>query len=298
MTVRTSEPLEGVASAQGLDVSNFQGKFSWAATSGLSFGIHRLTQGLGGAGLNSPDPTATWNHQQIAAKGLIRGAYHFLDPSQDGAAQARYYSAAYTTLGLRPADMMWLDSETSGRQNAAEVSACARAFMAELKSLHPRQPMGVYTFISFATGGFCDGLGSWPLWLAYPASGAPKPPPPWARWTFWQWGLRNGDDADAFNGTAAQLGAWVESFAPAAPVPPAPKPPAAPSAKPSLHVATGKQSLAQFAAAAARTGLEVVWLTAQNQPSPGPAQAGYLGGILDGTVKATAAMPAGMNVWG
>jgi lysozyme len=212
-----------VASAQGLDVSNFQGRFSWAGTTGLSFGIYRMTQGLG-AGVNSPDPDAQWNHDQIRAKGLHHGAYHFLDPALPGAAQARYFVARHQAIGLGAADMLWLDSETAGSSPAA-TAACAQAFMTELQALCPRNPKGVYTFISFATSGHCAGLGRWPLWLAFPAAAAPQPPPPWARWAFWQWGLRNGVDADAFNGTAAQLSAWIASFA--APPPPAPWKPVA-----------------------------------------------------------------------
>ena len=43
--------------ANGIDVSNFAGQFDWAATSGLSFGICRASQGLGAPGTNSPDPS-------------------------------------------------------------------------------------------------------------------------------------------------------------------------------------------------------------------------------------------------
>ena len=77
--------------ARGIDVSNFDGQFDWAATSGLSFGISRASQGLGAAGTNSPDPFLSWNWPRIRAKGLARGAYHFLDPGLSGAAQASYF---------------------------------------------------------------------------------------------------------------------------------------------------------------------------------------------------------------
>ena len=50
---------------QGIDVSNFAGEFDWAATSGLSFGICRASQGLGAAGTNSPDPFLAWNWPRI-----------------------------------------------------------------------------------------------------------------------------------------------------------------------------------------------------------------------------------------
>ena len=98
-------------------------------------------------------------------------------------------------------------------------------FMAELKVLAPHNPRGVYTYIDFAREGNCAGLEFEPLWLAYPAALAPVAPPPWTRWTFWQWGTRDGTDADAFNGTEAQLSAWIGSFAPKpVPVPPKPQP--------------------------------------------------------------------------
>lgn len=219
MKLRTFEPAEGVASAQGVDVSNFQGKYNWSAAvramPGLAFGIHRVTQGLGQGGTNSPDPDAVWNHQQIRDSGLVRGAYHFLDPFQDGAAQARYFVDVLGSIGLVKDDMLWLDSETGG-SSPQSTAACGVAFMAELARLRPENPRGVYTFINFANEGNCAGLSPYPLWLAYPAASAPKPPPPWVAWTMWQWGLRNGTDADAFNGTAADLGAWIASFQPAA----------------------------------------------------------------------------------
>jgi GH25 family lysozyme M1 (1,4-beta-N-acetylmuramidase) len=215
-----------VASAQGLDVSNFQGRFPWKAQSGLAFGIYRLTQGLGGPGMNSPDPQAAWNHAQIAAGGLIRGAYHFLDPRLGGEKQAAYFVAQHASLGTLPADMLWLDNESANGESPAAVAACARAFMAELKTLLPRNPAGVYTFIDFAREGYCAGLGGYPLWLAYPDATAPAAPPPWAAWTFWQWGSRDGTDADAFNGDTAGLHSWLASFAPPSPATP-PSPPAA-----------------------------------------------------------------------
>lgn len=271
-------------SAQGLDVSNFQGQYKWAATSGLSFGIHRLTQGLPADHANSPDPVARWNHDQIAAKGLIRGAYHFLNPSESGAAQASYFVAQYAALGFTGKDMFWLDNEQAGSSPAA-VSACAQAFMRELDHLAPHNPRGVYTFISFAKEGNCGGLGAWPLWLAYPNLTAPAPPPPWVNWKFWQWGQRSGTDADAFNGTAAGLADWVASYAPA----PAPPPPAASGS----HTADGRTSLRTFAHARGRTVQEAVWESALHAPSGyGPAQRGYIAaGNWD------ALMPQGMIVW-
>jgi lysozyme len=199
--------------AHGIDVSNFGGKFNWAGTSGLSFGICRASQGLGAAGTNSPDPFLSWNWPRIKAKGLARGAYHLLDPGLPGAAQARYFVDTVGAVGLETTDMLWLDNEIAGASPAA-VAACARDFMAELVSLRPHNPHGVYSFWNFIVTGNCAGLGSYPLWLAIFQSATPGAPAPWHSWTFWQSGTASDHDNDVFNGTAAELTAWIGSFQP------------------------------------------------------------------------------------
>ena len=166
-------PVAG--NARGIDVSNFAGEFNWAGTSGLSFGICRASQGLGAAGTNSPDPFLAWNWPRIKAKGLARGAYHFLDPRLSGAAQASYFVQTVSKVGLETTDMLWLDNETAGSSPAA-VAACARDFMARLVSLRPHNPRGVYSFYNFITSGNCAGLGSYPLWLAIFQSATPCSP--------------------------------------------------------------------------------------------------------------------------
>jgi lysozyme len=267
-----------VHSAQGRDVSNFQGKYAWHTTTGLSFGIYRLTQGLGKPGANSPDPYAQWNHDQIKLKKLVHGAYHFFDPQLPGPAQAEYFVAQHSVIGLDDNDMLWLDNESANGVGPAGVSAGALAFMTELDKLRPHNPRGVYTFINFATGGYCAGLQRWPLWLAYPAAAAPAPPPPWAKWTFWQWGLRDGADTDAFNGTSAELNAWVASYA---------------TEPPKRHRAPSDTSIRALAQQHGRTVQEVIWLTAQNRPHGfGSVERDY---ISAGNWDAT--MPVGMAVW-
>jgi lysozyme len=201
------------AFAQGIDVSNFGGQFNWGGTSGLSFGICRSSQGLGATGTNSPDPFLAWNWPRIKAKGLARGAYHFLDPRLDGAAQARYFVRAVEAVGLETTDMLWLDNETAGASPGA-VASCARDFMAQLGSLRPHNPRGVYSFQDFILSGNCAGLGSYPLWLALFQNATPGAPAPWHAWKFWQSGPAGDHDNDVFNGTAAELHAWISSFQP------------------------------------------------------------------------------------
>lgn len=274
-----------VRSAQGLDVSNFQGRFDWQATSGLSFGTFRLTQGLGSPGTNSPDPDAAWNHQQIAVKGLHRGAYHFLDPRLPGAQQAAYMVAEHANLGTTAHDSFWCDNETGAGVSAGAVAACAKAFMTELDKLVPHNPRGVYTFIDFAASGCCEGLGGWPLWLAYPSATSPKPPPPWHNWRFWQWGVRNGTDADAFNGTPADLNAWVNSFA-------------AKPAKPQTvsHITAGNLSLLGLAIQHHTTPAHILRLSSDGPHGFHPTTYAWVNHVFGGTLDARADMPAGLHL--
>ena len=199
--------------AQGIDVSNYAGQFDWAGASGLSFGICRATQALGAAGTNSPDPFLSWNWPRIKDRGLARGAYHFLDPYLNGAEQATYFVETVASVGLETTDMLWLDNETAGPSPTA-VAACARDFMAKLTSLRPDNPCGVYSFRDFITSGNCEGLGSYPLWLAIYQTATPGTPAPWSSWTFWQSGEASNHDDDVFNGSAADLSAWISSFQP------------------------------------------------------------------------------------
>jgi hypothetical protein len=208
------------AQATGIDVSNYAGDFDWAATSGLSFGICRATQGLGAAGTNSPDPYLSWNWPRIQSTGLARGAYHFLDPYLDGAQQAEYFVNTVSEQGLLTTDMLWLDNETAGASPAA-VAACAADFMTKLSSLRPHNPRGVYSFWDFITAGNCAGLGDYPLWLAiYQSTSPASAPSPWNAWLIWQSGGTSNHDDDVYNGSAADLSKWIASYQPQTNQPP------------------------------------------------------------------------------
>jgi len=293
MTIRTLAAAGAVQSAQGLDVSNFQGTFDWAAAkksyAQLAFGIYRLTQGLGAAGMNSPDPGARHNHDQIGAQGLFRGAYHFLDPRLDGAAQARYHVGQLAKLGLDQAHMIWLDNEQAQGCTPAQVSACARAFMAELDKLAPHNPRGVYTFVSFARDGYNAGLGAYPLWLAYPALKAPVQPPPWlsTQFRFWQWGTRNGIDADAYMGTFADLKAWIAGFAPASPD----------ARWHGEYVTAGVFSLDQLAAKLGYPSNTLLRMTAVHYRTFGDDLGAWLHDVLAGKIPPATPIPAGIKIW-
>lgn len=225
-----------VSSAQGRDVSNFQGPVDWDTLSGgLSFAFAKATEGL-----TYRDPYFAANWKAMAAHGLHRGAYHFFHPALDPVKQADFFTSVAGNQGLVAGDMMSPDVEiTSGhprarllaRQNVtavipsgmrtATVAQAAKAFADEVSRLiGPGHPVPVYT--NKNVGDTLTGCGAYPLWIAWPTAGPPPVPAPWAGkgWKLWQWGTAGGVDADAYNGTPADMAAWLASYAPQ----PAPKP--------------------------------------------------------------------------
>ena len=79
-----TEPQAAVHSAQGIDISDFQPV--WTGTPALDFLFAKATEGL------------TWESKTFAGNmaaarkaGIPFGAYHFLHPGLNGAAQARFF---------------------------------------------------------------------------------------------------------------------------------------------------------------------------------------------------------------
>src|ERR1700704_2322289 len=98
------------ASAQGIDVSHYQGTIDWAqvAQAGKTFAFIKATEGTSEA---DPQFQANWNGAKAA--GLLRGAYHFYQPGDDPQQQAGYFlNAVQPGPGDLPAV---LDIELSGK---------------------------------------------------------------------------------------------------------------------------------------------------------------------------------------
>ena len=204
-----------MADAAGRDYSAFQQPVTAEMLRGLSFAYTRVSDWSGTT--MGTDPTFAHNWAAMKAHRLHRGAYWFLLPSVDGRSQARYFVAAVKQAGLHPGDMLVCDSEVL----ASNVDQVTHAFCAEVASLAgPHCPVLVYS--NENVGQHLTSCTRWPLWFAWPSSTAPPASMtrPWARWTFWQWGVVNGVDADVFHGTPAQLNAWIARYLPK-PNPPA-----------------------------------------------------------------------------
>lgn len=202
----------------GIDISNHQGTFDWAAWKGkIQFAFAKATEGL-----DYRDPDFPRNSGLMRTEGLVRGAYHFLHASVSGAAQAHYF-LAYAQP--QPGDLIAVDIEQAGLDgcDAEQVSACAAGFADTIRAAVKAWPWA-YTEISLAYGGYCAALGSCPAWLADPSQ-VPTPPPvgPWHVITAEQTGQR-GADTDVFYGDMGQLGKLAIPHEMPKPPPPKPQP--------------------------------------------------------------------------
>ncbi|HUR51388.1 MAG TPA: GH25 family lysozyme [Mycobacteriales bacterium] len=172
----------------GPDVSKYQhpgGRpIDWNAVkrSGQSFAFIKAT-----GGSNRVDP---WFAREWAAArraGLIRGAYHYADPSRSAAAQAALIvSVVGTTREANDLGIV-LDLESSGGLSPSALVHWTRAFLHTVEAKTGRVPI-IYTAPNFWRDHLHNyrGFSAYPLWLARYSNTRPAPLPGWNRWTFWQ----------------------------------------------------------------------------------------------------------------
>lgn len=264
------------SSAQGIDVSAYQSRLTTAELKGFAFAFTKATDGT------RVDPNFKANWDVIHSAGIHRGAYHELQ-SGNGVQQADAFLAA-----VRPADgdMLAVVASDYPGVTAADVKAWLDHVH---QSTSGHCPVLVYTDLSVGkTLGSCTG---YPLWVAWPSPVAPSAAQiaPFRSWKLWQWGTRSVAgglgvvDADAYNGDATSLTAWINSFKPTAPPPPTG----------GRYVADGSQSMADAATAHHTTIDQILWHTADHHPHGyGSLEVQYING---GNLAAP--MPAGMVYW-
>ncbi len=185
-----------MAAIIGPDVSHYQGTIDWSAVKGTApFAFAKASQGTGFV-----DPMFAGNWRAMGAAGLLRGAYHFLDDTGGGGAQADHYlSVMESAGGLQDGDLPPVLDFEDGRLSAA------RAWIAAVKKATGRFVLvygGIYYRNAVAKAGL-DGeaqrLGASYLWVPHygPASFEwGDVPSGWDRTevVFWQYtnGITNG----------------------------------------------------------------------------------------------------------
>lgn len=252
-----------MSSAEGEDRSSFQPVEGWA---GLSFGFAKATEAT-----NWLDPTFADNWANMRAEGIHRGAYHFFHPADSPAGQASFFMDTVLAQGLEDGDMLAVDveilsgvSETPARA-ALEVTAGDLAASASLDALvqqfcqacaarAPHSPIVTYT--NHDVGQYLPGTAArFPaLWFAWPSDTAPDSAliAPWTGWRFWQWGTTSGVDADGYNGTEADLQAWLDTYV---------TPPAPAGIEVVTVTSTGTKSLIELGAGTPSSPAVIIYLT-------------------------------------
>jgi lysozyme len=210
---------------EGIDVFDGQGAVDWVAVAdaGVVFAMIKATQG-------TYDTQSTFAANWIGAEraGVRRGAYHFFDPTEDGAAQAERFLSAVGPIApgdLPPmldlecpdGDADCLGTGASGEAAPSAIGVRMWAWLHAVEGATGRKPL-VYTFSSyFASSGVdAGGLGAYPLFLAYPSAGAcVGVPAPWTRAALWQYswtgtvsGVPAAVDRDRFLGSLAEFGSF------------------------------------------------------------------------------------------
>ncbi|HEX7666495.1 MAG TPA: GH25 family lysozyme [Polyangiaceae bacterium] len=221
----------------GIDVYDGQGKIDWARVKsgdladggdggpGRDFAIIKATQGT----YNQQD-TFAYNWSEAKKAGLLRSAYHFFDPTKDGAAQAAYFLAMVgSDIGELPPTLD-IECPTSATQSAASKNCeytgnsgwvdpavmKTRIFdwLDAVEKATGKKAL-IYSYPSwFAALGMTDAkLAEYPLYIATYDTCA-SVPAPWTSTVFWQYsstgtvpgitGTKN-VDVDKFMGTLDDL---------------------------------------------------------------------------------------------
>jgi GH25 family lysozyme M1 (1,4-beta-N-acetylmuramidase) len=211
----------GKSTVLGVDVAGDQ-QTNWAKVkkSGRSFAIIKATEGTW---YQNEGFATDW--QAAKAAGVIRGAYAYFHPGEDGKAQADYLVDTIDAQGgLQDDDLPpMLDWEVTDGVDTASDVAQAQAFLDEVEARTGRKTI-LYTYPAFWDSlGEPAGFESYGLNMANFETSCPLVPPPFTGFTMWQYAAdvnvpgiaHHMADADEFNGTLADLKAWIAKGIPA-----------------------------------------------------------------------------------
>lgn len=197
---------------QGIDVSHFQGNVNWQSvkSAGQAFAFAKATQGT-----TYTDPMFSANWGSMGNAGVLRGAYHFFQASEDAAAQADYF---LKVVSLASGDLPpVIDVEITDGVSQEALQSGVLTWLQTVQEKTGITPI-IYTGPSFWNEYFSASFGSYPLWIAQYGVSSPTLPRGWSGWHFWQHsesgsveGVSGSVDLNFFNGSLQQLLAFVNS---------------------------------------------------------------------------------------
>lgn len=171
------------AISQGIDVSRFQGAvdFKKVADSGVRFAFAKATQGT-----SHTDSEFSRNWSAMKEAGLIRGAYHYLEPNLDGAKQAKHF---LSVVSLEPGDLPpAVDVERTNRDTNEELLTTLTQYLEEIRT-HTGRNAIIYVSPAFWNEHLEPKLEKAlpnPLWIAEYNVKSPRQLNKLPPWTFWQ----------------------------------------------------------------------------------------------------------------
>jgi GH25 family lysozyme M1 (1,4-beta-N-acetylmuramidase) len=197
------------AKPEGIDVSGYQPNIDWAKVkaNGIQFAYIKATEST-----TYKNPEFSKQYTGATNHGIIRGAYHFAQPSKSsGAAQATYFlsnGGGWSSDGITLPGALDLEAGCHGLSQAAMVN-WIRDFSNTYYAKTKRYPV-FYTTTSWwiqCTGNNGSFGNNNPLWIARWGSSPGTLPNGWGFHTFWQYADKgpNPGDADNFNGDTAGL---------------------------------------------------------------------------------------------
>jgi lysozyme len=205
-----------IGAQPGIDVSHYQSNVDWPTVNGAGY-VYAFAKAS--EGVSTSDAYFTGNWPGIKAAGMLRGAYHYFDPTDDAKAQADFFLSCLANANggsavLAPGDLPCaLDIEEADGVAPSDIIAGAIVWLQQVQTTTGRQPL-VYTDPGFwSTIGNPTDLIAYPLWIAHLGVSTPTVPPGWPNWLFWQCDQQpvpgaSGTpvvDLDAFNGTLYDL---------------------------------------------------------------------------------------------
>lgn len=199
----------------GVDVSHYQGTINWSSVkaAGISFAYIKATEGT-----SYTDPQFSANYLHAYNAKVIRGAYHFAQPSlSSGSAQATYFAAhggAWSADNLTLPGMLDLEGGCHGLSTTS-MRSWILAFYNTYKSKTTRDVV-IYTSPSWwntCTGSWTGMSAKSPLFVAnWTTASNPTIPNGFPYATLWQYtdsgsvsGISGAVDRDRFNGDSSRL---------------------------------------------------------------------------------------------
>lgn len=195
----------------GIDVSAWNSNVDWAGerAAGSRFAYVKATEG-------NYYSSSTFNSQYTgsANAGLIRGAYHFANPSvSSGASQADYFvqhGGGWSPDGITLPGVLDIEYNPYGSTcyglSPSQMTSWIASFTGRYKALTGRDAI-IYSTSDWwkqCTGDTNRFSGSDPLWIARYASTPGTLPGGWGFYTFWQYSATP-KDQDWFNGSLTRL---------------------------------------------------------------------------------------------